>query len=187
MKLFKTTTLIAALATSFGAHAELQSLDDAAMTDITGQEGITIVMKAEIKNLDVAYSDDLDAAARADATGATGSATGGVLGLDGISTNALTITQTVDIVSADKTGGAIAAGDLATANDRILAMSIKGLKGTITVGALRVGNSIQTAIGDGTAPSDAAFHTNRATSLGSLTLGNLTTGGDGIVQYIYAH
>lgn len=185
MKLFKTTAIIAALASSFSANAALKTLDDAALTEVTGQEGITIVMKAEIKNLDVAYSDNEYTAA-----GAVDTGKGGTLGLDGIKTEALTITQTVDIVAADETSGAVKDADLKGVgheNDRILKMTVKGIQGTFTVGAIRVGKDTTTAIGDATAFGDTAFNTGRATSLGSLTLGNLTTGGDGIAQYIFAH
>lgn len=186
MKLFKTTTLIAALATSFGAHAELQSLDDAAMTDISGQEGITIKMELGISNLDIGYHDDLSEDAKKNA--ATPSKTGGVLGLVGINTagKTLSLTQTVDIVSKKDAEAASPGGPGITglgADDAVLKMTISGIEGTFNVSSLRIGNSINNTLGTGTAVG-ATKPT--ATSLGGLVLGNLETT-SGITQYIYAH
>lgn len=184
MKLFKTTTLIAALATSFGAHAELQSLDDAAMTDITGQEGITIKMALGISNLDIGYHDDLSDKAKEDATQTSDK--GGVLGLVGINTagKTLSLTQTVDIVSKkDMVDGKILKDTDLGADDAVLKMTISGIEGTFNVSSLRIGNSINNTLGTGTAVG-ATKPT--ATSLGGLVLGNLETT-SGITQYIYAH
>lgn len=192
MKLLKTTALAAAVMASFSAHAELTSLNDEALDEVTGQEGITIIVEAEIVNLDVAYSDS-------DGLGGTATNKGGVLGLDGIKTESLVIKQTIDIVDVGEMSAAAKTSvgtDLTTGgNDRALAMSVDGIKGTFTVGAVRIGKDKDTAIGTHstayTKPSSGSFTapadwSGSAKSLGSITLGNLTTNG-GITQYIYAH
>lgn len=185
MKMFKTTALAVAVMASFSANAELASLNDEALDEVTGQEGITIVVEAQIKNLDVAYTDNVRASG-----GAVDPAKGGTLGLDGISTDALVIKQTVDIVDLSEMSSNVQAsvGSELTAggDNRALAMSVDGIKGTFTVGAVRIGKDKTTAIGDATLPTAATFDTGRAKSLGAITLGNLETNG-GITQYIYAH
>lgn len=237
MKLFKTTALCAAVLAATSAQAELKTLDDESLQDVTGQEGITIAVAAEIVNLDVAYTNNRewslndtytgeywDAATNAPATGTIQLATGtkfvdrsgaapvagnaiigadasASLGIDGIKTEKLVLTQTIDVVQATQTGGAVKETDLANSgSDAVLAMGIEGIKGTVTIGAIRVGKTVKDAIGQHNNAYSVAANgavtfaggaanndwNGAATSLGSVTLGNLVTNG-GIKQYIYAH
>lgn len=194
MKMFKTTALAVAVMASFSANAELTSLNDEALDEVTGQEGITIVVQAKIVNLDVAYSDNSYLT-----SGAVDTSKGGTLGLDGITTEDLAIKQKIDIVDLSEITGAAATtigGDLTAGGDnRALAMTVEGIEGTFTVGGVRIGKDVDTAIGEHTtaytAPTSGTFvapsdWNGSAKSLGSFTLGNLTTNG-GITQYIYAH
>lgn len=168
MKFIKVTALAAAMAASFGAQAELQAMEDDALEAVTGQAGITIVQALEITNLDVAYTDT--------------DATGGTLGLDSISTSAMVMTQTVDVINkATYDAATSATATTATANDAVLAVAVTGISGTISIGGIYVGTDT-TVVGAGAANAAAT-----ATSLGSVTLGNLTTGAAGITSYIFAH
>lgn len=238
MKLFKTTALCAAVLAASSAHAELKALDDESLQNVTGQEGITIAVAAEIVNLDLAYTDKQvwkvgdtytgrywkPAAGGTPAGPATGTITvaadtkfvsdtgtegaaiantdaSATLGIDGIKTDRLVLTQTIDVVKAIGTNGAVKESDLANSGtDAVLAMGIEGIKGTITIGAIRVGKTVKQAIGEHNNPYTVAANGNvaftggatnndwngKATSLGSFTIGNLVTNG-GITQYIYAH
>lgn len=230
MKLIKMTALCAAVLAASSAHAELKTLDDESLQSVTGQEGITIAIAAEIVNLDLAYTDHQvwkagdkfqgkywdGSAVQSGSTGLTandeflnangtagngtkivGADSSATLGIDGIKTEKLVLTQTIDVMKANATGGAVDESDLAGTNDAVLAMGIEGLKGTITIGAIRVGKTVEDAIGqhnnaytvasNGTVTFTGTNDWNgAATSLGSVTIGNLVTNG-GIKQYIYAH
>ncbi len=89
MKAFKKLALVTAIAAAPFAQAELTSIDDAALSDMTGQAGITIELSTEVTIGSVVYTDDdgLDPAGAAGDINITGVTLGGsTLGeaLDGI-------------------------------------------------------------------------------------------------------
>ncbi|UZW76030.1 DUF6160 family protein [Alkalimarinus sediminis] len=80
MKGLNKIALVTAIsAASFGANAELKSLDDSAMGELTGQAGITIELETKVDIGSVVYTDTASAA------GSTNMIGGGSLAMNGIS------------------------------------------------------------------------------------------------------
>lgn len=115
MKSFKQLALAAAvLSTSFMAQAELKSLEDAALSDVTGQAGISIAgdFSGDIGN--VAYIDD-----------------GNRLNLNGISLSGFAIADadplTIDVIN---DGGV-----------QKLSIGLPAMTGTVTVANINIGGA----------------------------------------------
>ncbi len=79
MKGLNKIALVTAIsAASFGVNAELKSLDDSAMGELTGQAGITIELETKVDIGSIVYTDTL-------AAGGDAALSGGSLSVDGIS------------------------------------------------------------------------------------------------------
>ncbi|MFV3306797.1 DUF6160 family protein [Pseudomonas sp. NY15181] len=127
MKKIKQLVLASAvLATPFLAHADMQSMDDAALSGVTGQDGISIAGTFNAQIGAVTYTD-------ADTKG-------GSLVLEGIHLPSVTISDdspmTVDVVTNDVkplSGGAAVA-------TQQLQLGLPSITGNVTVDAVKVGS-----------------------------------------------
>ncbi|WP_371226576.1 DUF6160 family protein [Pseudomonas sp. QE6] len=128
MKKIKQLVLASAvLATPFLAHADMQSMDDAALSGVTGQDGISIAGTFNAQIGAVTYTD-------ADTKG-------GSLVLEGIHLPSVTISDdapmTVDVVTNDvKPLG----GTTAVATQQ-LQLGLPSITGNVTVDAVKVGST----------------------------------------------
>ncbi|MCJ1886024.1 DUF6160 family protein [Pseudomonas sp. LA21] len=127
MKKIKQLVLASAvLATPFLAHADMQSMDDAALSGVTGQDGISIAGTFNASIGAVTYKD-------ADTNG-------GTLSLEGIHLPSLTIADnapmTIDVVTTNITP---AGGGTAVATQQ-LAIGLPSVTGDVTVDAVKVGS-----------------------------------------------
>ncbi|WP_152222575.1 DUF6160 family protein [Pseudomonas sp. SCB32] len=126
MKKIKQLVLASAvLATPFLAHADMQSMDDAALSGVTGQDGISIAGTFNAQIGSITYKD-------ADAGG-------GSLVLSGIHLPSITIADnapmTIDVVTTNITP---AGGGTAVATQQ-LAIGLPSVTGDVTVDAIKVG------------------------------------------------
>lgn len=125
MKSFKQLALAAAvLSASFMAQAEMKSMDDASMSSVTGQAGISIAGTFQGSIGAVTYTDT--------------DATGGTLSLENISLPTLTIAEdapmTVDVVTST---------NATIAGTKQLQIGLPAITGNVSIGAIKIGtNSI---------------------------------------------
>ncbi|RTT39986.1 DUF6160 family protein [Pseudomonas paraeruginosa] len=115
----------AVLAAPLLAHADLKAMDDGALSDVTGQAGISISGTFQGSVGAVTYTDT----------------NGGSLRLESISLPALTIDDskplTIDVVTADIGGK----------STQQLAIGLPAITGDVTVGAIKVGDTSAASIG----------------------------------------
>ena len=152
MKSFKQLALAAAvLSASFMAQAELKSMDDASMSAVTGQAGISIAGDFSGTVGNVAYIDDLGAG-------------GGQLNLSGITMTGFAIDDAAPLTIDVKTVGGV----------QKLEIGLPTMKGTVTVANINIGGTYTAAVGN-TAGSLAG-----GTSIGGLAISDLNMGGSAI-------
>ncbi len=152
MKSFKQLALAAAvLSASFMAQAELKSMDDASMSSVTGQAGISIAGNFSGSIGNVAYLDD-----------------GNKLNLNGITLTGFAIADesplTIDVKS--KTINGVATQQLE--------IGLPTMTGTITVSNINVGGNYTAAVGN--TPGSLSG----GTSLGGLAISDINMGGSAI-------
>ncbi|MBB4864485.1 hypothetical protein HNP46_003350 [Pseudomonas nitritireducens] len=127
MKIKQLVLASAVLAAPFLAHADMKSMDDAALSGITGQDGISISGTFNAQIGAITYKD-------ADAGG-------GSLVLQGIHLPSVTIADnapmTIDVVTTNITP---AGGGTAVATQQ-LAIGLPTVTGDVTVDAVKVGTS----------------------------------------------
>ncbi|MCP8465692.1 DUF6160 family protein [Pseudomonas sp. ZM23] len=128
MKKIKQLVLASAvLATPFLAHADMKSLDDAALSGVTGQDGISIAGTFNAQIGKITYEDT--------------DASGGSLVLDGIHLPSVTIADnaplTVDVVTTSITPSG---GGTAVATQQ-LQLGLPSITGNVKVDAVRVGET----------------------------------------------
>lgn len=126
MKKIKQLVLASAvLATPFLAHADMQSMDDTALSGVTGQDGISIAGTFNAQIGAITYKDT--------------DANGGSLVLEGIHLPSVTIADnapmTVDVVTTSITPSG---GGTAVATQQ-LQLGLPSITGNVTVDAVRVG------------------------------------------------
>lgn len=126
MKKIKQLVLASAvLATPFLAHADMKSMDDAALSGVTGQDGISIAGTFNAQIGSITYKD-------ADAGG-------GSLVLQGIHLPSVTIADnapmTVDVVTTNITPSG---GGTAVATQQ-LQLGLPSISGDVTIDAVKVG------------------------------------------------
>ncbi|WP_271407802.1 DUF6160 family protein [Pseudomonas sp. Q1-7] len=129
MKSFKQLALAAAvLAAPFMAQADLKAMDDSALSGVTGQDGISISGSFNGNIGSVVYTDT-------DTSGSTPVA--GTLRMENLGFSGFDISDSdplkIDVID----GGA---------NDK-LQISLPAITGTLTVGAIRVGDESAASIG----------------------------------------
>lgn len=117
----------AVLAAPLLAHADLKAMDDGALSDVTGQAGISISGTFQGSVGAVTYTDT--------------DTNGGSLRLENISLPALTIDDTkpltIDVVTTDIGGK----------STQQLAIGLPAITGDVTVGAIKVGDTSAASIG----------------------------------------
>ncbi|WP_070332964.1 DUF6160 family protein [Pseudomonas aeruginosa] len=117
----------AVLAAPLLAHADLKAMDDGALSDVTGQAGISISGTFQGSVGAVTYTDT--------------DTNGGSLRLENISLPALTFDDTkpltIDVVTTDIGGK----------STQQLAIGLPAITGDVTVGAIKVGDTSAASIG----------------------------------------
>lgn len=158
MKSFKQLALAAAvLSASFMAQAELKSMDDASMSAVTGQAGISIAGDFSGTVGNVAYIDD-----------------GNKLNLSGISMTGFAIADenplTIDVASKDINGVAT----------QQLVIGLPAMKGTVTVANINIGGNYSSGTpASGNTPAVPAGVAG-GTSIGGLAISDINMGGSAI-------
>jgi hypothetical protein len=152
MKTFKQIAFAAAvLAAPFMAQASMTSMDDSALSSVTGQDGISISGNFAGTVGNVKYTD--------------GDVGGGSLNLTNIGFTGFTISDAaplkIDVVTTNITP---AGGGTAVATQQ-LAISLPAMTGTVTVGGIYVGGTY------------AGGATTGAASIGSLAISDLNMSG----------
>lgn len=154
MKSFKQLALAAAvLSASFMAQAELKSMDDASMSAVTGQAGISIAGDFSGSVGNVAYIDD-----------------GNKLNLSGITMTGFAIDDaaplTVDVINQ---GGV-----------QKLEIGLPTMKGTVTVANINIGGNYSSGTpASGSTPAVPAGVAG-GTSIGGLAISDINMGGSAI-------
>ncbi len=192
MKAFKKLALVTAIAAAPFAQAELVAIDDAVMSDMTGQAGISIELSAEVSIGSVVYTDTDGLDNGAGSLAITGIVLGGNDGLGNVSGALDGIKIDIDVDDTDgliiHLGATDNAGVLTGSNSVDFGLSVADVSlnggASLISGMSITGNlgPIDVAIAnDGTIGIDAYFEvTNGSLDVDVLGLGitNLTIGDD---------